>query len=398
MNTELLFKLYAIHSESGNEKKMRRFLRKYIKENCGEVTMVTDSKGNLLCTKGESETYPCLASHMDQVQRDHSKDFDVVCNGDRCFGFSWKLMEMQGLGADDKNGIFICLECLKTFDVLKVAFFVGEEVGCVGSGDVSLNFFKDCRFIIEPDRRGGNDLITSMFCGQVCSKKFIEDIKADEYGYREERGSVTDVGELMDRGVGISCLNLSCGYYNPHTDEEFTVLSELENCLEFVMHVIRDCREVYPFEGGYGSYGYNYGYKYGNYGNYGSYGQQVGHYSALIEKLAKGAKGSEQMETDARFDAAYEKYLNDGSYDADYEIMQMYLDWDRNMSFEDIYNTYGYDFYAPMNYDVDTSFALLELVYEDVKSSLPVYSHDDFWDDESETEPKESNIVELKAS
>lgn len=389
MNTELLFKLYAIHSMSGNEKKMRRFIRKYINENCGDVTMVTDKKGNLLCTKGESKTYPCLASHMDQVQRKHSKDFEVMCNGDKCFGFSWKTMEMQGLGADDKNGIYICLECLKAFDVLKVAFFVGEEVGCVGSSNIDLSFFKDCRFIIEPDRRGGNDLITSMFCGQVCSKKFIEDIKAEDYGYKEERGSVTDVGELTDRGVGISCLNLSCGYYEAHTDNEYTVLSELQNCLDFVMHVICDCREVYPFEGGYGSYGYGYV-------NYGYYGRQNPKYSSLVGNLVNGTKCSEQVVVDDKFDHDYERYLNDGSYDADYDIMRMYLEWDRNMSFQDIYDTYGYDFYAPMNYDVDTAYALLETVYEDVKENLPTYSHEEFWDDEREHQ--DANIVEMKVS
>ena len=69
MNTDLLFQLYAIHSPSGSEKKMRRFIRKYITEHCGEVSMETDKYGNLLCVKGDSKTYPCLASHMDQVQK-----------------------------------------------------------------------------------------------------------------------------------------------------------------------------------------------------------------------------------------------------------------------------------------------------------------------------------------
>jgi hypothetical protein len=37
---------------------------------------------------------------------------------------------MEGLGADDKNGIWIALQCLKKYDTVKVAFFVSEEVGC----------------------------------------------------------------------------------------------------------------------------------------------------------------------------------------------------------------------------------------------------------------------------
>ena len=91
-------------------------------------------------------------------------------------------------------------------------------------------------------------MITSMFCGDVCSEDFIKALGAERYGYKEEEGSVTDVGELVQRGVGISCLNLSCGYYEAHTDVEFTVFSELQNCFEFVCHIIDTLTDVYPHE------------------------------------------------------------------------------------------------------------------------------------------------------
>lgn len=246
MNKELLFQLYGIHSMSGSEKKMRRFLRRKAKE-YGADSVETDTCGNLLITKGRSDTYPCLAAHMDQVQHNHSKDFRVVEIGDDVIGWSPKCHTQQGLGADDKNGLFICLECLRAFSALKVAFFVGEEVGCTGSSQVDLGFFSDCRFIIEPDRRGSSDLITSMFCGRVCSEEFIRDTCHAHFGYAEEHGTITDVGELVERGVGISCLNLSCGYYGAHTDQEITVLTHLENCLNFVMHIVETCTAVYPF-------------------------------------------------------------------------------------------------------------------------------------------------------
>ena len=166
MNKELLFQLYAIHSPSGNEKKMRKFLRKQANK-CGATSVETDAYGNLLIVKGESDTYPCLAAHMDQVQNNHSKDFRVVEIEDDVLGWSPKCHSQQGLGADDKNGIFICLELLRKYDIMKVAFFVGEETGCQGSSKVDLEFFKDCRFIIQPDRKGGHDLITSMAVGDV---------------------------------------------------------------------------------------------------------------------------------------------------------------------------------------------------------------------------------------
>lgn len=310
--------LYAIHSPSGNEKKMRKFLKKQIVM-CGAESVV-DAFGNILVTKGESDTYPCLAAHIDQVQNIHSKDFRCIEVDDVVFGFSPKTYQQQGLGADDKNGIFICLESLMRFDVLKVAFFVGEETGCVGSSKVDLSFFSDCRFIIEPDRKGGADLITSMCCGQVCSDEFINVIGADKFGYKEEQGSITDVGELVERGVGISCLNLSCGYHNAHTDKECTNLKELENCMNFVWHIIENVKDVYPFKHILYSYQGSYAVKMSN-----------------------------------------ERYWD--YYDFDFETMEEIFLSEQMMTFDEIMSNYGSHFWIQ---DID----LLRDIYNDV-----VYYH-----------------------
>ena len=372
MNKELLFQLYAIHSKSGNEKKMRRYLRKLAKA-CGATSIETDTHGNLLIIKGESDTYPCLAAHMDQVQSVHSKDFRVVEIEGDVIGWSPKCHERQGLGADDKNGIFICLELLRKFDVMKVAFFVGEETGCIGSSKVDLGFFKDCRFIIQPDRKGSGDLITSMFCGDVCSEKFCEAIGYKEYGYKQDIGTVTDVGELVERGVGISCLNLSCGYYEAHSDVEYTVLSELENCMDFVEHIVATCTDVYPFEGGYGdlygSYG-RYGQNYGWYGGRHYYGtKEETWYDRLHTQTGQGSRSSESND----------KYFFNGEYDEDYQIMEEYLSIEPGLQFDSIETYYLVDFNAHYNFPKTEALDILRDIYDDVKGYM--YSHSEFWDD-----------------
>ena len=116
---ELLKQLYSIHSPSGNEKKMRKFLKGWIKDNIPGATFTVDAMGNLYVCKGESETYPCIVSHIDQVQKTHSKDFQAVETKDIIFGFSIKNVQMEGLGADDKNGIWIALKCLQKYPALK---------------------------------------------------------------------------------------------------------------------------------------------------------------------------------------------------------------------------------------------------------------------------------------
>ena len=325
MNKELLFQLYGVFSPSGKEKKMRKFVKDYIRKNCGDCSVTQDKLGNLFIVKGQSETYPCVAAHLDQVQKYHTKDFTCMEVNDKVFGWSPKNMEQQGLGADDKNGIWICLECLRRYDVLKVAFFVGEEVGCEGSGDCDLDFFKDCRFIIEPDRRGSSDLITDMFCGDVCSKEFVKAIDAESYGYTHDSGSITDVGELVQRGVGISCLNLSCGYYRPHTDEEYTCLTELENCLDFVRHIIETCTDVYPFE----------------YERYSMQGYNSSYYSGYEE-------------------------------DDDYEMMDQLISQNHEISFDEVCNDWCMNFNTR---DKD----ILRDIYDDVRYYMGLDSNADFW-------------------
>ncbi len=107
-----------------------------------------------------------------------------------------KNRRQEGLGADDKNGIWVALKSLERYDILKVALFVSEEVGCIGSGEADLSFFDDCRFVIGVDRKGRNDLVTEINWMSLCSDEFLRDIDAERFGYRQASGLITDVGAL----------------------------------------------------------------------------------------------------------------------------------------------------------------------------------------------------------
>ena len=182
------------------------------------------------------------------MQRLHSKDFTTVETGEIIFGYSSRNKRQEGLGADDKNGIWIALKCLKKYDTLKLAFFVSEEVGCVGSGKAVMDFFNDCRFVIQPDRRGYQDIINEIGWTSLCSPEFLQAAGYKKFGYKETHGMMTDVQELKERGLQVSCINLSCGYYEPHTDHEFTIKKDLMNCLSLVEHIIENCTEPYPHQ------------------------------------------------------------------------------------------------------------------------------------------------------
>ena len=246
MKMELLKQLYKIHSPSENERAMKRFIRKSIRKHIPDAEIRTDRKGNLYVIKGMAETYPCIVAHLDQVQREHSRDFIPIETKELIFGYSPRSRKQEGLGADDKNGIWIALKCLEKYDTLKVAFFVEEEIGCRGSNEADMDFFKDVRFVIQPDRRGYKDLITTIGWTDLCSDDFLKATGYEKFGYQETEGLMTDILTLKERGLEISCINLSCGYYEPHTDREFTVKKDLLNCLKLVEHIIENCTGVYP--------------------------------------------------------------------------------------------------------------------------------------------------------
>lgn len=251
---KLLIDLYRIHSMSGREKKMRKFIRNWILDNVPDANTMYDSLGNMYITKGVSDTYPVVVAHLDQVQNDHSRDFQALVVGDIILGYSQKSRSQQGLGADDKNGIWVALKCLLKYDVIKVAFFVSEEIGCVGSGAANMSFFADARYVLQCDRRGAHDLITTAGWTELCSQEFVQAIQPSKFGYKPADGMLTDVLTLKENGLAVSCVNISCGYYEPHTDYEITNVTDLQNCLSFVENIIENCLDVYPHENTYTYY------------------------------------------------------------------------------------------------------------------------------------------------
>jgi putative aminopeptidase FrvX len=229
---------------------MMNFIRRKLNE-LG-VAHITDKMGNIYATKGKSASYPCVISHTDEVHRFHEKGYKVLQAGSKgnkiIFGFNELTRGFCGIGADDKNGIWICLKCLEDFDIMKCVFFVGEETGCVGSNNADMTFFDDCRFVLQCDRKGNGDIVTFYRGNTLCSDDFLLDASPDKFGYSQSEGLITDVITLKNKGLRISCVNLSCGYYHPHSPHEFTCVEDLMNCYEFVTHIIKNCKKTYPHQ------------------------------------------------------------------------------------------------------------------------------------------------------
>lgn len=243
MNMERLLALYNTASPSGREKSIARLIKSEL-DRMG-VRHTQDRTGNIYAVKGRAETYPCVVAHMDEVHDRRTGSYSAhIVAGSIIVGYDHRKRRVTGIGADDKNGVWMCLECLRDFKEMKCAFFVQEETGCHGSGAADMDFFADCRFVIGCDRKGNSDMVTAINGTALCSRDFITKAQLRRHGYKTARGLLTDVYALKRKGLGVSCVNLSCGYYEPHTDHEYTVIADLLKCRSLVKHIILTHKDV----------------------------------------------------------------------------------------------------------------------------------------------------------
>ena len=145
-------------------------------------------------------------------------------------------MEPSGIGGDDKCGVFLALEMLDTLDNVKVAFFVSEEIGCVGSRQADPEFFKNVGYAIQYDSPEGDSMSMSLMGDNLFIKDSDFGTKVSplilEHGITNwARHPYTDVWQIIEK-FNISCLNLAAGYHRYHTDNEYVVVEEVQNGFE----------------------------------------------------------------------------------------------------------------------------------------------------------------------
>ena len=254
---ELLKQLYSIHVPTFHEWPLICFIREYISQHVPEAEVQMDNWGNLYIRKCADSSlftlhsslptgYPTLACHLDQVQALHSDDFEVKQEDDMLYGWSEQNQRREGLGADDKNGIFICLRCLEECPCVKVFMAVGEEKGCIGSSRADMSFFKDSLYVLEPDCKGGQEVHTNLKGVPCASDEFVKALQLETNDYTLTDGKGSDIFALTLNGIGVSCANIPAGYHHPHKDDEYCVIAELEHTLGFIRHFITTEHRRFP--------------------------------------------------------------------------------------------------------------------------------------------------------
>jgi len=262
MNIEKFKELLSVPTKTYEEIKMVEYLISTIGDMEG-VTLICDGNLNIYATKGtldEGEFYPMFISHTDTVHElvdeiivkekylirpfTFGKDFgkDQVL----CLKAYDKDDNPTGIGGDDKCGIYICLELLRQLDKVKVAFFVSEETGCHGSKLVDKEFLKDVGYCVQYDAPGDHLISQSCFGTTLFDKEgefFKLSLEAITKGFGNEMmvqsHPYTDI-MMIKQLSDLSCINMSCGYYNMHTANEFVCIDDVKRAIEAGKNMVRD--------------------------------------------------------------------------------------------------------------------------------------------------------------
>ena len=312
-----------------------------------------DVYGNLYVTKGESSLYPCIVAHTDINQTKRS-NVSVMISGDTIFGFDNDEALQCGIGADDGAGIALAYEMFNRFDAIKLFFPLNEEVGCLGSKEADLTFFTDCSMILQGDRRSyTTDLITYTNGIDTCSKEFVNAASEimDSYGYSENRGVYTDVGQLKKDSI-VDCIacNVSIGYFNEHSDEEVMSVKAYYNAVNFVYSIIKEL----------GNQKWHHIYTPKQLDIFDSYYKKPKN-----EKINQNWSGSSSFDD---YDFAHDYYLHDHSSPFD-NVRKTQQDMSSLRSIDKDYNNYVLDVYSSM---------------KDVKNREQLQSYDDGAEDMKE--------------
>lgn len=238
-----LYKILNTQSETYSTGYMRDLMAALLFD--AGASIKVDQRGNLFATKGRppaGEFYPCIAAHLDTVHDMIPEErYCVIELGGKAVALDSQSLRFAGIGGDDKCGLYIAVQVLRSLDFCKVALFVDEESGCEGSGAAGLDFFKDCGYILQNDRTGAVDVVRQIMGTQLAAAEFCALVEPlfQSYGRRWcDTGGLTDVYTLATRGVGISCLNIACAYYNAHSPDEWIDIQGLEATLRFNLEVI----------------------------------------------------------------------------------------------------------------------------------------------------------------
>lgn len=205
-----------------SQKEMHKAMAQYLKAKYDNVIFTKD----YLVAVGDIPI--ALVAHMDTVFKTPVSNLYY----DQRKGVLWS---PEGLGADDRAGIFAILKIVQDGLKPSIILTTDEEEGGLGAAALAT---EDCpipnlKYMIELDRRGTNDCV---FYDCYCPE-FIDYVES--FGFCEHWGSFSDISFLMPEWQ-ICGVNLSVGYEDEHSYTEILNIGPLFDTIKKVKKMLTE--------------------------------------------------------------------------------------------------------------------------------------------------------------
>ena len=213
------------------EKGMLKVMAQYLKTKYDNIVITKD----YIIATGDIPI--ALVAHMDTVFKEPVSDLYY----DKAKGVLWS---PEGIGADDRAGIFAILKIVQDGLRPSIILTTGEEMGGVGASAIC-DKYPDCpipglKYMIQLDRRGTNDCVFyDCYCPDFVS--YVE-----SFGFCEQWGSFSDISFLMPQW-NIVGTNLSVGYVGEHSKTEILHINPLLDTIKKVKRMLSE-KEIPSFE------------------------------------------------------------------------------------------------------------------------------------------------------
>ena len=206
-------------------------LKKVLREELLEMGYPPISRKGYLYAPGEIPVL--LVAHLDTV---HYEPPSIICySKDGRY-----MMSPQGIGGDDRAGVYMILQILKQVNC-HVLFCEDEESGGHGAKAFTKSSIKmDVNYIIELDRKGDNDAVY-YGCDNPKFREFIQD-----FGFQEAFGTFSDISILAPH-LKTAAVNLSTGYYYAHRNHELIDTVVMAENAERITEMLMTPTEHYKY-------------------------------------------------------------------------------------------------------------------------------------------------------
>jgi len=320
-----------------------------------------DEDGNYRFEVG-SGSKTIFTCHLDTASKDY-KRIEHVFDGKYI-----RTNKKTILGADDKAGMTILLYMIENEVPGLYYFFIGEEVGCIGSTAASkrVEFFSKYNKMISFDRRGTTSIITHQSSKRTCSDSFADSL-SKEYNKLKMKLKKDDTGVYTDSAEFTSiipeCTNISVGYYNEHTHDEHQDIEFLERLAKASVLIDWESLSIKrdPNKTEWKSYGYD---------NYSGFNHWNGYSEDYYPKRGRSRGKKKNKNKNRNSHNSYNNYNNNKAFsDEDFygsrykeKSQTFYSHGGKRIYFNDLDNdiTDSHEIYNSKNNVIDTHYLTID--------------------------------------